>query len=82
MASKTISVTEKIYEMLQRLKLPNESFGDVLKKLIEEKLAANLVEWVHANELWETMNEEELKSINLIQKRNQSSFTISKVDFD
>ena len=82
MASRTISVTEKIYEMLQRLKLPNESFGDVLKKLIEEKLAANLVEWVHANELWETMNEEELKSINLIQKRNQSSFTISKVDFD
>jgi predicted CopG family antitoxin len=36
MASKTISGPEEIYEMLQRLKLPNEYFGDVLKKLIDD----------------------------------------------
>ena len=82
MASKTISVTEEVYEMLQRLKLPNESFGDVLKKLIEEKISANLIDWVNTEELWEDMDEQELESIDIIQQRKLSSYSVSKVNFD
>ncbi|WP_371804957.1 antitoxin VapB family protein [Candidatus Lokiarchaeum ossiferum] len=80
MASKTISVTEETYEMLKRLKLPNESFGDVLKKLIEEKLSSTLVDWVNSHELWEKLDEKELESIKMIEKRENTSFTITKVD--
>lgn len=43
MASKTISVTNEVYDLLSRFKLPNESFGDTIKRLCEAK---SIYDWV------------------------------------
>lgn len=80
MASKTISVTDEIYQMIKNIKLPNESFGDVIRKLIEEKIARNLLAWVDDNSLGEYMDENELQTINDVVNRKNSTFRITEVD--
>lgn len=82
MVSKTISITEEVYQMIKNIKLPFESFGDVIKKLIDEKTARNLLEWVNNVTLWEDMKEQELETIQNIGDREKTSFTITKVVFD
>lgn len=68
--------------MIKNIKLPFESFGDVIKKLIDEKTARNLLEWVNNVTLWEDMKEQELETIQNIGDREKTSFTITKVVFD
>lgn len=63
MASKTISVTEEVYELLSRMKLPHESFGDVIKRLCEEKTAKSLVNWVSEKTLWSDMSKDEYEQV-------------------
>jgi len=73
MTSKTISVTEEVYELLSRLKLPNESLGDVIKRLCEEKTANSLIRWISEKLLWSDMSKEEYeqikRSINDVRKK-------------
>ena len=42
MTSKSISVTNEVYEMLKKFKLKNESFSQVIKRLIEKN--SNILE--------------------------------------
>ena len=81
-ASKTISVTDEVYQMIKNIKLPNESFGDVIRKLVEEKTAGNLLAWVKEKTLWEDMDENELQTINNEKKKKKSTFTITEVDLN
>ena len=81
MASKTISVTEEVYQMLQNIKLPHESFGDIIKKLCEEKTVKNLLAWMDTDPLWSDMSEEEFSSIKKNLMREHTTFTPSQVDF-
>jgi predicted CopG family antitoxin len=80
--SKTLSVTEEIYDMLVKLKLPQESFGDVIKRLCLEKSARNLVQWVETHPLWSDMTEEEIEHMNGISKKINTKFTINEVDLE
>lgn len=81
MASKTISVTEEVYQMLKNLKLPHESFGDIIKKLCEEKTVKNLLTWIDSDPLWSDMSDEEFSLIKKNLMREQSTFTPTQVDF-
>ncbi|MHA1166497.1 MAG: antitoxin VapB family protein [Candidatus Hodarchaeales archaeon] len=63
MVSRTISVTEEVYKLLSSMKLPHESFGDIIKRLCEEKIASSLVSWVSEKKLWSDMTEDEIKQI-------------------
>ncbi len=38
MPSKSISITDDVYEMLDKFRLKNESFSQVIKRLIESNL--------------------------------------------
>ncbi len=38
MTSKSISITDDVYEMLDKFRLKNESFSQVIKRLIESNL--------------------------------------------
>ncbi len=81
MASKTISVTEEVYQMLKNLKLPHESFGDIIKKLCEEKTVKNLLTWIDSDPLWSDMSDEEFSLIKKNLMREQTTFTPTQVDF-
>ena len=61
MASKTISITEDVYILLSKLKLPNESFGDVIKRICSEKLSSQLSPWIEDKALWSDMDDEEYR---------------------
>ena len=45
MGTKTISIREEVYENLKSMKREDESFGDVVEKLITKKREANLVDF-------------------------------------
>ncbi len=57
MASKTISVTEKIYALLQNMQLPHESFGDTIERLCHNFSADNLLHWFDTSSGWEDMDQ-------------------------
>jgi predicted CopG family antitoxin len=78
MASKTISVTEDVYNLLKSLKLPHESFGDVIKRLCEEKLGSHLLQWLKTQDLWSDMSDEEFNSFKEIM--SDATLTLHKVD--
>lgn len=82
MASKTISVTKEVYDLLSRFKLPHESFGDVIKRLCEEKTAVSIYEWAVNNPLWSDMSEDEFKQIKSNINSSRGRFTIQEVDID
>ena len=39
MPSKSISITDEVYEMLDKFRLKNESFSQVIKRLLESNLS-------------------------------------------
>ncbi|MFQ5977017.1 MAG: antitoxin VapB family protein [Candidatus Heimdallarchaeota archaeon] len=82
MASKTISVTKEVYELLARLKLPHESFGDVIRRLCEEKTARSVVEWANQRLLWADMSKTEYHQIQDNIKATRRQFHIQEVDVD
>ena len=82
MASKTISVTEEIYELLITLKLPHESFGEVIKRLCKEKSAESLSKWVDSQALWSDMDNSELEPWCQIGSKRDSTFTVNEVNFE
>lgn len=45
MASKVISLTEEVYDLLKSRQLPNESFGDTIKRLCLNYSAKNMSTW-------------------------------------
>ncbi|QEE16266.1 antitoxin VapB family protein [Promethearchaeum syntrophicum] len=59
MASKTISVTEKIYHLLKKIKLPSESFGDTIERLCLNFTAENMIHWFDNSKGWEDMSKSE-----------------------
>lgn len=82
MASKTISVTKEVYDLLTRFKLPHESFGDAIKRLCEEKTANSVYQWVNSRTLWSNMTDEEFKEIQGNIKDIRKQLTIQEVDMN
>jgi predicted CopG family antitoxin len=58
MASKTISVTEEVYDILANEKLPDESFSETLTRLVKDR--GMISEFAGA---WADLTEEESASI-------------------
>ena len=68
MTSKTISVREEVYDMLEKEKLPEESFSDTLTRLVKEK--GKISDLAGA---WSDLDEEELESIEKGMKKVRDS---------
>lgn len=58
MGTKTISVTEDVYETLKRMKLEGESFSDTIRHLAGRGILSECAG------LWSDMSEEDFKKIN------------------
>ncbi|MCY3410166.1 MAG: antitoxin VapB family protein [Candidatus Heimdallarchaeota archaeon] len=78
MASKTISITNEVYDLLSKFKLPDESFGDTIKRVFSEKLASHLISWVEENTLWSDMDDEEIKHLENVE--DEITYRIEEVD--
>ncbi|MFX1298967.1 MAG: antitoxin VapB family protein [Promethearchaeota archaeon] len=64
MTSKTISVTEEVYNLLKKMKLPHESFGDTIERLCKNFSVNNLTKWFESTEGWEDMTEDEYNEVS------------------
>ncbi|TXT57587.1 MAG: hypothetical protein BAJATHORv1_10289 [Candidatus Thorarchaeota archaeon] len=73
MASKTISVTEEVYDLLKKMKLPGESFGDTISRLCRGKTTSSLLQWVKTSEGWSDLTEKEETALEEILEEIQSS---------
>ena len=82
MASKTISVTDDVHELLGSLKPPHESFGDVIRRLCSEKTAISIVRWAEQGTLWSDMTESELQEIQTNVLDTKRHFHVYEGDFD
>ncbi|MHA1215160.1 MAG: antitoxin VapB family protein [Candidatus Hodarchaeales archaeon] len=49
MVSKITSVTEEVYNLLKRMKLPHKSFGDTIERLCRNITTENLLKWYDNN---------------------------------
>ncbi|MHA1651857.1 MAG: antitoxin VapB family protein [Candidatus Helarchaeota archaeon] len=63
MPSKTISVTEEVYNLLKKMKLPHESFEDTIERLCRHFSADNLMKWFEATDGWKDMTEDEYNEV-------------------
>lgn len=72
MTSKTISLTEEVYNLLKKMKLPHESYGDTIERLCKNYTAENLVKWLDTTDGWDDMTEQEfdefVQAINNFQE--------------
>ena len=82
LASKTISVTKEVYDLLTQFKLPHESFGDAIKRLCEEKTASSVYQWINNHTLWSDMTDEEFKEVKTNITGIRKCFSIQEVDFN
>ena len=62
MAQKTVSLSEKAYEKLKSVKKPEESFSQVILRLIEQKVDTTIADFIGAFEEnsteWEKIEQE------------------------
>jgi len=72
MTSKTISVTEEVFRLLSRMKLPGESFSQTIRRLIRRSRISECAG------LWSGLREEELedirRQIRLLRQRANKEF--------
>lgn len=73
MASKTISVTEDVYRLLKRVKLPNESFGDTIQRFIQNYSMKNIIEWYTTSQ-FEPISEAEASHLEKAVSRFSKGF--------
>ncbi|HUY00371.1 MAG TPA: antitoxin VapB family protein [Candidatus Deferrimicrobium sp.] len=64
MTSKTISIKEKTYNLLKKMKLPHESFGDTIERLYKSFSTDNLTKWFETTDGWEDMIEAEYDEVS------------------
>ena len=74
MTSKTISLTEAIYNLLKKIKLPHESFGDTIERLCRNFTAENLIQWFDTTDGWEDMTEMEINEFTDAVEKFQQNF--------
>jgi len=69
MASKTLSVTEDVYYLLAREKFKDESFSEVIKRLVKSR--GKLIDCAG---LWKNLTDDDIQEIkNQIKKLRESS---------
>ncbi len=79
MASKTIMISEKAYEILKRKKRPGESFTDVIIRLGSEKgSVANLLEYIKSKN-FEPISEDTARRMKEASKEFRKNFKLRNV---
>jgi predicted CopG family antitoxin len=78
MTSKTITITEEVYQLLKLLKKQNESFSELLRRLA---LSVNGQKLENFFGSWD-LNDQEYKEIKEEIKNNQILFNGKKRRFD
>jgi len=82
LASKTISVTEEVYNLLKKMRLPGESFGDTIARLCRMKTVRSIKEWMEATPGWSDMTEEELAEFEKAVESVRSTLRVEGVDIE
>ena len=59
MTSKTISVTSDVYNLLRKMRLPGESFGDTIARLCRSKTSVSLRLWATSSDGWSDLTSDE-----------------------
>ena len=77
MASKTITITTEVYELLKGVKQKQESFSDLLRRLVHQINGQKLADFFGAWEMDDKEYDEIQKKIHSIPK-----FRLEKVNFD
>ena len=80
MVSKTISVSEKVYLLLKNMKLPSESFGDIIERLCLNFTVESLIHWFDHSKGWEDMSKSEYKDYYNTIKEFQNNFKAKSGD--
>ena len=80
MTSKTISLTEEVYNLLKKIKLPHESFGDTIERLCRNFTAENLMRWFDTTDGWKDMTEMESTEFTDAIEKFQQNFKPSSPD--
>ncbi len=62
MTVRNVSISNETYEILVKLKLPNEEIGDVIRRLCEEKTVKKLLQTISSQPYWSDMPEDEYKA--------------------
>ncbi|MDF1540285.1 MAG: antitoxin VapB family protein [Candidatus Thorarchaeota archaeon] len=80
MTSKTISVTLDVYNLLKKMRLPGESFGDTIARLCKGKTSESLYLWTQTSEGWIDLTNEEHRLLDETLHDVQASFREERVD--
>jgi predicted CopG family antitoxin len=80
MGSKTISVTEDVYNLLCKMKLPGESFGDTIRRLCKPKTTTGLREWMESSKGWSDLSKEEVDILEKAIDSVRKSLSAQEVD--
>ncbi len=59
MTSKTISVTVDVYNLLRKMQLPGESFGETITRLCKSKTSLSLRLWAESSDGWSDLTSDE-----------------------
>ena len=78
MTSKTISVSEDVYELLKKMKLKGESFTETIRRLVRRRRLADCAG------LWSDASEEEMEAywgvISELRRRAAESMEMRRVE--
>ncbi len=80
MPSKTISVTLDVYNLLKKMRLPGESFGDTIARLCKGKTSEALYLWTQTSDGWTDLTKEEYRLLDETLRDVQASFQEERVD--
>lgn len=80
MTSKTLSVTEDVYNLLTKMQLPGESYADTIRRLCKSRSSFGLRLLVSAQKGWTDFSNEEVDSLENTLEYIRKSIEAEKVD--
>lgn len=81
MTSKTISVTGDVYNLLRKMQLPGESFGDTIARLCRSKTSVSLRLWAASSDGWSDLTSDEEARLEGALERIHIGLHPEEVDF-
>ncbi len=82
MTSKTISVTEDVYNLLRKMKLPGESFGETINRLCRHKTSVSLRLWAESSKGWSDLTSDEVAMLEDTIETIRTTLHVQEVDLD
>ena len=76
MTSKKISVSEKAYNILKKIKLPYESFSNAIERICLNFTVENLIQWFDNSKGWGDMSNSEFNEYYSTIQDFQKNFKV------